>query len=115
VGRIDVGTTASAAIRNGHVAAVMFPAAPSERAELARRLGPGWAAQDGRDARRADAVLVRPCSGQTLSALGRRFPGARIIVVDSATERATQHVGPVQRLIEAGADLYLTGELSPAA
>ncbi len=89
------------------VAAAMFPVAAAERMALMTALGDGWEVQDGRRVERADAVLLLPCSGQTVAAVRRRFPDARIVLVDSPLESATHPAGPIHRVLEAGADLYL--------
>ena len=86
------------------VAAAMFPVAAAERMALMTALGDGWEVQDGRRVERADAVLLLPCSGQTVAAVRRRFPDARIVLVDSPLESATHPAGPIHRVLEAGAD-----------
>jgi hypothetical protein len=97
------------------VAAVMFPADALERTTLAGTLGPGWTALDGRKVDRAGAVFVRPCSIQTVAGVRRRFPDARIVVVESSVPGTTHRVGPIQRLLQAGADQYLTEDGRRAA
>jgi hypothetical protein len=93
----------------------MFPVAATERMALANALGDGWEVQDGRRVERADTVLVLPCRSQTVAAVRRRFPDARIVVVDSPLEGATHLPGPIQRALEAGVDLYLAHTASIAA
>ena len=89
-----------------HVAAVMFPAGATERAALAASLGHDWTALDGRRIDHAAAVFVRPCSVQTIAGIRRRFPEAHIVIVESSVPGRTHLVGPVQRLLQAGADQY---------
>jgi hypothetical protein len=61
-------------------------------------------------------VLLRPCSSQTVAAVCRRFPDARIVVVEGMPfDGAIRVRGPIQRLLEAGADLYLAEMGSMAA
>lgn len=98
------------------VAAVMFPIDPRERMALTAAFGGGWEVHDGRSTERAAAVLLRPCSSQTVAAVRRRFPDALIVAVeDSPFDDATPVRGPIQRLLEAGADLYLAEVGSMAA
>jgi hypothetical protein len=84
----------------------MFPADPAERAALAASLGHDWTALDGRKMNHAAAVFVRPCSVQTIAGIRRRFPAAHIVIVESSVPGRTHLVGPVQRLLQAGADQY---------
>ena len=114
------GGPAALAFVTGHstsrMAAVMFPINPMERMALAAALGGGWEFQDGRSTERAAAVLLRPCSSQTVAAVRRRFPDARIVVVEDAPfDGATQVRSQIRRLLEAGADVYLAEMGSMAA
>ena len=113
-------TAADLAFVTGHptnrVAAVMFPIDAKERMALASAFGGGWEVRDGRNTERAAAVLLRPCSSQTVAAVRRRFPDARIVVVEGTPfDGTTQLRRAVQRLLEAGADLYLAEVGSMAA
>ena len=57
----------------------------------------------------AAAVLAPPCSPQTLAALQRTYPSARVVVVELADdEHGIELGGPVMRSLEAGAEGYLT-------
>ena len=71
---------------------------------------------------RADLVLAPSCSPQTVAALKDAYPDARLVVVEIEDwEFGIDLPGPVKRLLDAGADGYLTadsvddlaGQLSP--
>lgn len=59
----------------------------------------------------ADVVLAPSCSPQTLTALKDAYPTARLIVVELEDwEHDIDLGGPVTRLLDAGADAYLTAD-----
>ncbi|MEO5837362.1 MAG: hypothetical protein ABIQ73_28580 [Acidimicrobiales bacterium] len=59
----------------------------------------------------ADVVLAPSCSPQAIAALNRAFPTARLLVVELDDSEWDVHLsGPVQRLLAAGADAYLTAD-----
>ena len=97
------------------VAAVMFRLSGPEGSALAAAMGEGWAVRDARQVEDPDAVLLRPCSSQTVGAVRRRYPEARIIVLDTPIGGADRGQGPIQRALEAGADLYLSQASAQAA
>ncbi len=84
----------------------MFPLPPlDERAALAALCGAGEV-RDSTDTDTADVVVLRPSSPQTVMAVRRRFPEARLVVIDEPASGV--HVaGPVTRLCDAGVDAYL--------
>jgi hypothetical protein len=102
-------------LADARLAAVMFPASAGELAALVRTLGRGWTVQDGRRVDRAAVVFARPCSIQTIAGLRRRFPDARIVVVESPIPGLSHLVGPIQRLLQAGADQFVTADGRRAA
>ena len=57
----------------------------------------------------AAAVLAPPCSPQTLAALQRCYPSAKVVVVELFDdEHGIELGGPVTRSLDAGAGGYLT-------
>lgn len=59
----------------------------------------------------ADVVLTPACSPQLIGALGRRFPGARIVVVElDDWELDIELGGPVKRILRGGADAYVLAD-----
>lgn len=71
---------------------------------------------------RADVVLTPACSPQLIGALGRKYEGARIVVVElDDWELGVESTGPVKRILRAGAAAYvladsieeLAGKLAP--
>jgi hypothetical protein len=59
----------------------------------------------------ATVVLAPSCSPQTLRALRRAYPGARLIVVELEDwDHDIELGGPVTRLRKAGADAYLAAD-----
>jgi hypothetical protein len=57
----------------------------------------------------AELVVCPPCSPQTISALQRQFPHARVIVTELEDgELGVDVKGPVSRSLDAGASAYLT-------
>lgn len=60
---------------------------------------------------RADLVLAPSCSPQTLAGLKDAYPDARVVVVEIEDwEFGVDLSGPVKRLLDAGADGYLTAD-----
>jgi hypothetical protein len=85
--------------------------APAALESLATALGPDFEIDDVRTAPvESDLVLCRPCSPGAITALKRTFPAAQVIVVESPTGFGSVALaGPVSRMRDAGADLYMTG------
>jgi hypothetical protein len=60
---------------------------------------------------RVDLVLTPACSPQLIGALQRKYPGARIIVVELDDWDLDVSVsGPVKRILRAGADAYVLAD-----
>lgn len=58
-----------------------------------------------------DIVLTPACSPQLLGALGRRYAGARVVIVElDDWEFDIQLGGPVKRLLASGADAYVLAD-----
>lgn len=59
----------------------------------------------------ADLVLAPSCSPRTVAAIKRAFPDARVVIVEIEDWRFdVEFPGPVMRLIDAGADAYVTAD-----
>jgi hypothetical protein len=83
----------------------------SAREHLARSLGDVEVRDIRDDVLTADLVLAPSCSPQAIAALKRAFPVARLLVVELEDGEWDVHLsGPVQRLLAAGADAYLTAD-----
>jgi hypothetical protein len=91
------------------VVATAMRLSATARAELSAELGPGYIVLDLRGAPpTADVVLVPPASPQLVGGLRSQFPGARIVVAEiDDDELGISYGGPVQRLLDAGAEAYL--------
>ena len=89
------------------VAAVLFPATPTECQALADALGQGWEVRDGRRVDRAAVVFLRACSTQTIAGVRTRFPDAHLVVVEAPLGGSTYVSGRVRRALRAGVDQYL--------
>ena len=87
-----------------------LPLKPAARQRLADRLGARVV--DVRDAvDRADLVLTPSSSPQLVGALQRKYPDARIVVVELDDEEFDVDLpGPVKRLLRSGADGYVLAE-----
>ena len=60
---------------------------------------------------RADLVLTPSCSPQLIGALKRKYPGARMVVVElDDWDFDIDVAGPVKRVLRAGADAYLLAD-----
>lgn len=63
----------------------------------------------------ADILLTHPISLQLLGALRERFPRAEVVVTEIDDEEAgVSYLGPVSRLLDAGASAYLPPRPPPA-
>ncbi len=82
------------------VAAVLFPATPTECGALADALGQGWEVRDGRRVDRAAVVFLRACSTQTIAGVRTRFPDAHLVVVEAPLGGSTYVSGRVRRALE---------------
>ena len=103
------------AVPTKRVVAVMFPLPLVERKLLANIFDDGWEFDDARKVERPAAVLLRPCSSQTIAAVRRRFPDARIVVVETPLYGGSYLASPDEKALEVGADLYLVEGGSLAA
>jgi hypothetical protein len=85
--------------------------ARSARDALATALGPDFEVEDVRTAPpESDVVVCRPCSPGAIRSLRRTFPAAQVIVVETSADFGSVGLaGPVSRMRDAGADLYMTG------
>jgi hypothetical protein len=90
---------------------VTYPMTPSARDALTTALGPDFEVDDVRTAPvESDIVLCRPCSPGAIRSLKRTFPSAQVVVVEPPTGFGSVGLaGPVSRMRDAGADLYMTG------
>lgn len=91
------------------VVATAMRLSSSARRTLAERFGPGYLVLDLHDAPdTTDVLLINPVSPQLLSRLQHRFPRARVVVTEiDDDELGVSYVGPVSRLLDAGAAAYL--------
>lgn len=63
----------------------------------------------------ADILLTHPISLQLLGALRERFPRAEVVVTEIDDEESgVSYLGPVSRLLDAGASAYLPPRPLPA-
>jgi hypothetical protein len=94
--------------RPRRVAATMYRLDDDETEALARTLGCGWVIEDGRSSEKADLVIVRPCSPQTLAGLSRRFPLAGVVAF-VPVGAAGWALAPVSRSAGVGGGRYAVG------
>jgi len=97
-------------LRNRVTVVTALPLKRTARARLAELLGARVV--DVRDpVDRADVVLTPSCSPQLIGAMQRKYPGARIIVVELDDWAFGYEVsGPVKRILRAGADAYVLAD-----
>ncbi|KMS70095.1 hypothetical protein ACM01_32520 [Streptomyces viridochromogenes] len=81
----------------------------SARVSLSDQLGPDYIVVDLHAApATADVLLVPPVSPQLIAGLRSAFPRARVIVAEiEDDELGVSYQGPVRRLLDAGAEVYL--------
>lgn len=105
-GIVDVPPAADEAVL---VVATAMRLSATARAELSAQLGPGYVVLDLHTAPpSADVVLTPPASPQLIGGLRMQFPDARIVVTEiDDPELGVSYRGPVQRLLDAGAEAYL--------
>ncbi|MFJ6015319.1 hypothetical protein [Streptomyces sp. NPDC092952] len=91
------------------VVATAMELSDTARTALSDRLGPDYIVLDMRSApRSADVLLVPPVSPQLIGSLRSSFPDARVVVTEiEDPELGVDYQGPVRRLLDAGAELYL--------
>lgn len=85
---------------------VAFPLGREAMAVLTARLGPGFEVRDIRQAGTdVDVVLCPPVSPQAIRHLKAEFPDATIVALE-LDDLLAEVRGPVQRVLDAGADAY---------
>ncbi|MDF5757643.1 hypothetical protein [Spongiactinospora sp. TRM90649] len=91
------------------VVATTMKLSAKARTSLSTRLGADYIVLDIKAApATADVLLVPPGSPQLIASLRSMFPKARVIVTEiEDDELGVNYPGPVQRLLDAGADAYL--------
>lgn len=94
---------------NVTVVAVAMELSDTARARLSAELGPGYIVLDlGSAPSTIDVLLAPATSPQLLGHLRQHFPAARVVIAEiDDDELGVRHVGPVTRLLEAGASAYL--------
>lgn len=97
------------------VVATSMKLSDSARTKLSNELGAEYIVLDVHDApSTADVLLVPPISPQLLGNLQAMFPQARVVVAElEDPELGISYRGPVRRLIDAGAELYLASTTVP--
>jgi antitoxin (DNA-binding transcriptional repressor) of toxin-antitoxin stability system len=87
----------------------------SARGLLSAELGSDYVVLDLDTApKTAEVLLVPPISLQLLGSLRARFPAARVVVAEfEDPELGVDYRGPVQRMIDAGAEVYLASTTLP--
>jgi antitoxin (DNA-binding transcriptional repressor) of toxin-antitoxin stability system len=111
--RVDGGETAS--VHDVTVVATAMKLSRSARASLSAALGEDYVVLDLHAApNTADVLLAPPGSPQLIGLLRSMFPRARVIVTEVEDDRlAVSFHGPVRRMLDAGADSYLTSTTIP--
>ncbi|XVS62283.1 hypothetical protein ACQPYE_28995 [Actinosynnema sp. CA-299493] len=102
-------------VRDVTVVATAMKLSRSARAALSAALGEDYIVLDLHAApRTADVLLVPPSSPQLVGLLRSTFPEARVIVTEVEDDGlAVSYPGPVRRVLDAGADGYLTSTTIP--
>ena len=97
------------------VVATAMELSRSARASLSAALGEDYIVLDLHAApTTADVLLVPPGSPQLIGSLRSMFPKARVIVTDVEDNGlGVSYHGPVRRMLDAGADSYLTSTTIP--
>lgn len=97
------------------VVATAMKLSASARAALSDRLGPDYIVLDMHKApKSAEVLLVPPVSPQLIGSLRAMFPQARVVIAEiEDAELGVSYEGPVRRLINAGADVYLPSSTIP--
>jgi antitoxin (DNA-binding transcriptional repressor) of toxin-antitoxin stability system len=110
------GPTSGSAPGDGvMVVATSMKLSDSARTKLSSELGAEYIVLDMHDApSTADVLLVPPISPQLLGSLREMFPQARVVVAElEDPELGISYRGPVRRLIDSGAELYLASTTVP--
>ncbi|MEJ2853128.1 MULTISPECIES: hypothetical protein [unclassified Saccharothrix] len=97
------------------VVATAMKLSDSARAALSDRLGPDYIVLDMHKApKSAEVLLVPPVSPQLIGSLRAMFPRARVVIAEIEDEElGVSYHGPVRRLINAGADVYVPPSTIP--
>ncbi|MFI9818064.1 hypothetical protein [Saccharothrix variisporea] len=97
------------------VVATAMKLSASTRAALSDRLGPDYIVLDLHKApKSAEVLLVPPVSPQLIGSLRAMFPQARVVIAEIEDEElGVSYSGPVRRLINAGADVYVPPSTIP--
>jgi hypothetical protein len=112
---IDPGTPSaadeepSAADKGVTVVVTAMKLSDSARASLSDQLGADYIVLDMHAAPvSADVLLVPPVSPQLIGSLRSAFPRARVVIAEIEDEElGVSYLGPVRRLLDAGAEAYL--------
>lgn len=97
------------------VVATAMKLSASARMSLSAELGSDYLVLDLHSApATADVLLVPPVSPQLIGSLRARFPKARVVLAEvEDAELGVSYHGPVRRLLDAGAETYLTSANVP--
>jgi antitoxin (DNA-binding transcriptional repressor) of toxin-antitoxin stability system len=97
------------------VVATTMKLSDSARTKLSDELGTDYIVLDMHSApSTADVLLVPPISPQLLGNLREMFPSARVVVAElDDPELGVSYRGPVRRMIDSGAELYLASTTVP--
>ncbi len=110
---IDSATSAGGSHPGELRVVVTFPLPAEHLTALRGQLVPGYRIEDVFTATAADIVVCPPCSRATIERLHEVYPGAVILVVETAG-RGGRHDddAPVTRILAAGAAAYSTNASS---
>lgn len=97
------------------VVATAMKLSASARRSLSAELGSDYLVLDLHSApATADVLLVPPVSPQLIGSLRAKFPKARVVLAEvEDAELGVSYHGPVRRLLDAGAETYLTSANVP--
>lgn len=97
------------------VVATAMELSDGARTKLSDELGTEYIVLDMHSApATADVLLVPPISLQLLASLREMFPSARVVVAElDDPELGVSYRGPVRRMVDAGAELYLASTTVP--
>ena len=121
-GTVDHGIVDPGGRDGGHrtyddvtVVATAMKLSASARASLSAQLGPDYIVLDLNAAPDSvDVLLVPAVSPQLIGILRSKFPKARVVVTEiEDRELGVSYRGPVRRLLDAGADVYLPSSTIP--
>lgn len=113
---VDTGTPVeSAAYDDVTVVATAMKLSPSARASLSDQLGPDYIVLDMNSApESAEVLLIPPVSPQLIGIMRGKFPKARVVIAEvEDRELGITYQGPLGRLINAGADVYVPPSTIP--